>query len=366
MATIKRRNSRWQATVRVEGKERTQTFDKKVDAARWVSSVQHDVMRGTYVDLAAAKVTLADYAADWLERMGPTWRPASLKNATGSINRHVLPVLGDRRLATIRRGDVEALYASLHLAPSSVALVHRHLRQLLGSAVEDGVLVRNPALRARLPRQEDAKAQPVAAAVVAEITDALPAWLQIVVPLGVGVGLRIGEALGLTVDRVDFLRRSLRVDRQLVGRDGTEPIFGPPKTPTSNRTIPLASFVVDALAEHLQQFPAGPGDLILRVPKGGPVDWARFGQQWRPAVDAAGSPGLGYHALRHTFASTLLSRGVSVKAVGDWLGHASPVVTLSTYSHLMPADEDVARAVLDAALAPDADQARTTPVIRVL
>ena len=70
---------------------------------------------------------------------------------------------------------------------------------------------------------------------------------------------------------------------------------------------------------------------------------------------AAGVPGLRFHDLRHTFASTLLSRGVSVKAVADWLGHSSPVITLTTYAHLMPADEEVARAVLDEALSPRAE-----------
>lgn len=90
--------------------------------------------------------------------------------------------------------------------------------------------------------------------------------------------------------------------------------------------------------------------------------WTRtgFGHHWRRACEAAGVPGLRFHDRRHTFASTLLSRGVSVKAVADWLGHASPVVTLSTHAHLMPADEDVARTVLDAALAPPAEDSLRT------
>ena len=121
------------------------------------------------------------------------------------------------------------------------------------------------------------------------------------------------------------------------------------------RTVPLAGFVVDALAEHLAAHPAGPGGLIVHHPDGRPVDANRFGNRWRAAVRAAGVPGLRYHDLRHTFASTLLSRGVSVKAVADWLGHSSPTITLTTYADLMPADEEVARSVLDAALAPPAE-----------
>ena len=172
------------------------------------------------------------------------------------------------------------------------------------------------------------------------------------VPLGLGAGLRQGEASGLTLNRVSFLRRTLRVDRQLVSRHVPAPVLGPPKTQSSNRTIPLAGFLLDALADHLRRCPAGPGELVLRSPAGLPLDSDRFGHQWRRACRQAGAPGLGYHSLRHTFASTLLSRGVSVKAVADWLGHASPTITFSTYAHLMPADEEVARGVLDAALAP--------------
>jgi integrase len=162
------------------------------------------------------------------------------------------------------------------------------------------------------------------------------------------------------VDRIDFLRRTLRVDRQLVDRTREQPVLAPPKTASSHRTIPLANFVVEALSAHLAAFTREPGQLVLLDPQALPVASGRFGHQWRQAVKAAGAPGLRYHDLRHTFASTLLSRGVSVKAVADWLGHASPVVTLTTYAHLMPADEDVARTVLDAALqTPAEDSVRT-------
>ena len=171
--------------------------------------------------------------------------------------------------------------------------------------------------------------QPVPLEVVEHIHGALPEWMAVAVPLGVGVGLRQGEVSGLTVDRVDFLRRTLRVDRQLVDRGDARrsPVLAPTKTSSSNRSVPLADFVVDALSGHLARFQREPGDLVLLEPSGHPVASSRFGHQWRPAVEAAGAPGLRFHDLRHTYASTLLSSGVSIKAVADWLGHASPVVT---------------------------------------
>lgn len=363
--SIKRRpDGRWRARWREYpgAPEKAKHFDRKVDAERWLVDLQHSINTGTYVDPAKAKVTLADYAEGWLVRMTPTWRASTALTVANSLKRHVVPVLGHRPLVSLRRGDVEAMCAGLDLAPSTVGIVHQHLGQLLAAAVDDGLLVRNPASRARLPRRDTSKAQPVPLEVVDRVADALPDWLSVVVALGVGAGLRQGEASGLTVDRIDFLRRTLRIDRQLVTRGTEKPTLAPPKTASSHRTVPLAGFVVDALAAHLQRFPTAPHELVLRTPKGLPVDSDRFGHQWRTACKTAGTPGTRFHDLRHTFASTLLSRGVSVKAVADWLGHGSPTITLSTYAHLMPADEDVARRVLDGALAPLADRSRTDAV----
>lgn len=362
MAHIRKTGTRWQARYRdPSGKEVARRFDRKVDAEAWITTQAAEMLRGTYVDPAAGRVTIATFAATWTHRMAPTWRASTAAGIANSLDKHILPVLGRRPVAGLRKSDVEALCASLALAPSTVATVHQHFGQLLGGAVEDGLIARNPATRARLPKREASKPRPVPLEVVETIRASLPDWMAVAVPIGIGAGLRQGEASGLTVDRLDFLRRTLRVDRQLVCRHVPAPVLGPPKTDSSHRTIPLATFLLDALADHLRRYPAGPGELVLRSPAGLPLDADRFGHQWRRACRAAGVPGLRYHDLRHTFASTLLSRGVSVKAVADWLGHASPTITLATYAHLMPADEEVARAVLDAALSAPADTVRTEP-----
>lgn len=357
MSYVNRRRGRWQAAYRgPDGRERTKTFDRKVDAERWLTNAEADLLRGTWVDPAESRTTLADYSARWLERMTPTWRPATAGSVRISLDKHILPALGRHRLSALRRSDVEALCARLELAPSTVYVVYQHLYQVLSAAVEDGLLARNPAARARLPKREASKAQPVPLELVERIASQLPDWMKVVVPLGVGAGLRQGEVCGLTADRVDLERRRLRVDRQLVSRYVPEPVLGPPKTASSHRTVPLASFVVEALEAHLERFPAEPGQPIVRMPSGLWVDSDRFGHPWRTACRHSGGRGIRYHDLRHTFASILLSRGVSVKAVADWLGHASPKITLDTYAHLMPADEEVARGVLDAALDPFSDQ----------
>lgn len=68
----------------------------------------------------------------------------------------------------------------------------------------------------------------------------------------------------------------------------------------------------------------------------------------------AGLPtGVRFHDLRHTYASALIANGCSVKVVQAHLGHKSAAVTLDTYSHLWPDDEDRARSAVEAFLRGD-------------
>jgi integrase len=179
------------------------------------------------------------------------------------------------------------------------------------------------------------------------LVDAAPVWFRPAIALGAGLGLRQAEASGLTADRVLWLARAVRVDRQWITRRGLAE-FGPPKSPASNRTIPASNFVLDFLAEHVGRRHTGKG--LHRA--GEPVDYNDFGYHWRRTVLAAGLgqvvrdtgrkryEGLRYHDLRHAFASLLIFAGCSVKAVQHALGHASAATTLNRYSHLWPGDED--------------------------
>jgi len=160
--------------------------------------------------------------------------------------------------------------------------------------------------------------------------------------------LRPGEALGLTVDRVEFLRRSIRVGRQLITIAGSPLRLGPAKTPSSVRNIPIPQLVVDQLALHLEQFGVGATGLIFTDTKGDPIRRNAFRHIWRRAATKAGVNGFKPHALRHYAATVMIDQGASVKAVQRHLGSSSATTTLDTYAHLWPDSEDITRRALDA------------------
>lgn len=227
-----------------------------------------------------------------------------------------------------------------------LGIVHGVVSGIFRAAVRDRLIVSNPCEGTRLPKVTKARVEPLPIGTVRALELALPARYRALVTLAVGTGMRQGECLGLTVDRVDFLRRTATVDRQLVTVPGREPFLAPPKTSASVRAIPLPQIVLDALAAHLAAFPAG--ELVFVNEHGHPIRRSAFGSTWRAAVRAAGAPdGTGFHALRHFYASLLIRHGESVKVVQARLGHASAAETLDTYSHLWPDSEDRTRAAVD-------------------
>jgi len=274
------------------------------------------------------------------------------------------PTFQDLPLAAIRRSDVQNVVAGLTAlgkAPGTVRGVYRVVSGVLAAAIADQLITRNPALGVKLPRSNrDAHALvPLTVEQLLALADTVPPRYRALILTAAGLGLRQGEACGLTVDRVDRRVGTVRIDRQLVTPPSGPVTFGPCKTTASVRMIPLAPEVADVLADHLREYGSGPDGrngsgpegLIFTTDEGVAVRRQYTGAIMRTATAALGLEGVTFHDLRHYAASVMLSNGCSVRAVSSALGHSSAVETLRTYAHLMPSDEDTVRAALGAGLA---------------
>ena len=350
MASIDRRpNGKWRARYRLHpgGPQRAKHFDRKTDAQRFLARVQSQLLEGAYIDPTAGQIRFADYAAAW--QKAQVHRPTTEAQVDAHLRNHILPAFGDRPVASIRPSEVQAWVrgrANL-LAPSTVEVVYRILSAILADAVADRLMARNPAKGVRLPRQAKKPVEPPTVGDIEGLIDTMPDRYRAIVVLAAGTGLRQGECFGLTVDRVDFLRRSITVDRQLVLAGSGPPQFGPPKTEASVRSVPLPDVVATAVAAHLERWPPAHEDLIFTSPAGLPLRRNRFNETWRAATQRAGVEGIRFHDLRHFYASLLIDHGESVKVVQARLGHASAAETLDTYAHLWPDNEERTRAAVD-------------------
>ena len=309
--------------------------------------VQHRLLSGAYTDPELGRTPFSHVAARYLE-LG-VWRPRTRQSATEKL-RYAVEHFGDRPVATIRKGDVQAFISTVAqtLAPSTVRVVRRYTAAAFEHAVDDRLIAVNPCKGLRLPRVEQASILPLSHDDIVGLYDGAAEWFRIAIVIGAGIGLRQSEAAGLTLDRVDFLRRTVRVDRQWQQVSGPKPgSFTPPKTPASTRIVPVGDWVLREINSHLASFGTGRSGTLVHS-DGAPLDAARWGHHVRQARKHAGlSPVVSFHDLRHFYPSALIASGCSVKQVQSALGHESAKVTLDVYGHLRPGDEDRVRDAID-------------------
>ncbi len=297
------------------------------------------------------------------------WDARTREEMERRLNRHVLPKLGDKRLDQLARSPtiVSGWLAGLPVGARYADEILHTLSTVLSAARDDGRMASNPcqAGSVRAPKPVRRKLVPWTAAQVATARASMPEQFQAMADCAAGLGLRQGEIIGLPLDCVDFLRRTVHV-RVQVRRVRGQRVFAPPKS-RRERDVPLPGNVSVALAEHVRRFPPVKVTLPWLEPGGKPhaetliftgsrrsalsaTYWDK--SVWRPAARAAGmapSRENGLHALRHHYASTLLRNGIDVKRVSAWLGHTSAAFTLATYIHLL--GDDDGRDVRDVELA---------------
>ena len=116
----KRGAGRWRARYRdPDNRERSRTFTRRVDAERWLTSVEHAKLSGAYIEPALARVTFGRWAEEWLATPGKG--PSAWARDESILRNHLLPTLASRGLGTIKRNDVQALVSGCaNAAPRTV------------------------------------------------------------------------------------------------------------------------------------------------------------------------------------------------------------------------------------------------------
>ena len=353
MTSIARRpDGSWRARYRDEaGREHAKHFGRKVDAQRWVDEITASVVTGAYVDPKTARMTVGAWCETWLQGYA-TRRPATVRQAQVHL-RQIVQAFGPMPLSAVRPSHVKSWTAKLHadgLAPSYVYALHARLAQVMGDAVHDGILARNPCSRRTSPGAGRQRAYVVTTEQVWVLHEAMPAHLGVAVLLGAFVGLRTAEACGLRVSDVDFLRGIVAPTVQWPG----EPL----KTETSRTAVPIPRELSLELSASVARWP---GETVLTDGTGGPASpWSveraiRSARRRVPGLPE----GFRYHDLRHYLASLLIASGADVKVVQARLRHASAATTLNVYAHLWPDADESARAAVGVVLAARADSLRT-------
>lgn len=264
MASIGKRGNRWFARYRGNtGREHARRFDRKIDAQRWLDEATTALVSGQYVD-PRDRTTVSEYARRWAASR--PHKPGTAQRTESIIRTHIEgTTLGGRRLGSVLPSELQGWVSdrATVLAPSTLRQVVGLVRSVYSAAVFDRLVVCSPAARLTLPSAHRERVVPLSVGQVRAIADVAALQYQAMVIAQAGLGLRVGELLGLRIDDVDFLRHTVRVEHQSVQK--TRELL-PPKTPRSKRTVPLPKVVANALAAHLAEFPASDSGWV-RLPE---------------------------------------------------------------------------------------------------
>jgi len=314
---------------------------------------------GTYV--RPTKGTLREHIDKWLEtcakqRVSPktfdgyTWQLAQIPKS-----------LGDRRLSSIRGEDVQQFYSELlerEFSPKTIRHIHTALSGALSKAVEWRLIHRNPCDTAELPRLEHREMQSLSAEEAARfLAAAKDDKLGVVFAFALFTGARPAEVFALKWSDIDFARATATIQRTLQWRkkrkdsqthqpkeNASSWYFDKPKTKRSRRTVPLPAGLVQQLREHRSTQAEAllkigiRSELVFATSEGTPLHWQNVTKRhFKPVLERAGLPAsFRLYDLRHSCATLLLQDGLNPKIVSERLGHASIVLTLDTYSHVLP------------------------------
>jgi integrase len=321
------------------------------------------------------RTSVATFMTAWLQDARRSLRPTTYVSYEGHVRLHIVPRLGRLRLTQLQPQHVRVLLEAVQASGRSARtaqLTHAVLRRALGQAARDGLVARNVAALVQGPRVRRDEVRPFdpqeARAFLAAVQgDRLEALYTVAIALG----LRQGEALGLTWDDVDLeagrlsVRGSLQRVPTLLREDdagrGSRYRLVEPKTARSRRTLVLPRIVVDALREHRkrqleERLWAGSRwsavwDLVFTTTIGTPLDARNVSHAFTALLARAGLRRIRFHDLRHSAATLMLAQGVPARVIMETLGHSQIGMTMNLYAHVIPTLQQEAADRLDALLA---------------
>jgi len=348
----------------MDGSERPQqksgfATEKEANAAR--DKTIGELYAGTYV--VYSNVSVKEFLEFWLEE--------DIRNRVGSaetydtyrsiVKNHIIPYWGKRKMTDINRGDVVKLYKEkTEYSPSVARLLKTVMNVSMKYAVDKKVRSDNLAYGIDLPKKVAKKPYHTRnidtqktlnmeqILILLEASRYTPIHMQVL--FNVLMGLRRREINGVKYSDVDYINRTLRVERQLGRKLNTKKEdFAPKtftkqevrlKTPSSYRDLPIPDYVFEAILQQREVYERNKSRRRSQFQDSGYVCCSNYGKPrskdfhwkyYKKLLADNNLPDIKWHHLRSTFCTLLLKNNFNPKAVSKLMGHATELITLDVY-----------------------------------
>ncbi len=281
--------------------------------------------------------TLANYFANW----SILYKKNSVSNITfmkyQNTAKHIQKYFGKTKLKELTRNSYQNalnMYARTH-AKRTVSCFHKHLKSALSDAVDEGIIDKDPTRKTVISGRNYLSAnkflnfadwKTLIQSLSAKNTGELMIYTAAL------TGMRYAEVAGLTPDHIDFTKDTIRIDRTWDYKYRTG--FKSTKNVSSKRIIIIDKHTSKVLESYILLKQIKPNELILKN-NGNIYYSAQINAMLSARLKELSLPRITFHGLRHTHASILLYKGVSILSVSKRLGHSNTTTTQSTYLHII-------------------------------
>lgn len=367
------KNQRYMFRKMVEGNRITITAANITDLRKQENDLLCKIDKGARFNTKKAKATLNEYFDYWFTYFAKTGRKATTcTNYKSYYNTYIRKTIGEMPITKIAKLDCQKIINQMvedGKKHSTMTNLKSCLAAVFESAVDEDVILKNPARNLQIPQTEVKKRTAIDPEQIGlfmeyvrnspQYSNNYPEFLFLF-----NTGVRVGEMAGLTWDNIDFESNMITIDKTVnryrKADFGFTIALASPKSRTSVRTFPMNSEVRKMLLKEKfrDTAPAAPLPFVddsgnIRRQVNNIVFSNSFGNAWNEPgflclinriveaynqeAEETGKKKLENfcpHMARHTYTSLAYSAGADVKAVSEILGHASTSVTLDTYAHL--------------------------------
>lgn len=344
-------------------------FTTKREANAFRDEVIGQLHTGTYI--VYGKIRVEEFMIFWLEDiMRPRITDDTYTTYKSAIKNYIVPQIGKMYMSTINQGYIRKLYNAVAEKYESVAKnVRTIMKTSLEYAFNKNVLATNPANGINLPKKikkteyrvlkiDEKKTLTLPQVLrLIEASKETPIHMQIL--FAVLMGLRRSEINGLKYSDVDYIHRTLRVERQLGKKPNSKAEDCAPKmltkqeiktkTPAGVRELPIPDYVFEAILEERKTYEKNrrrrpkefrDWNYICCSTYGNPRSKGFHQKYYKDLLKSLDLPDIHFHQLRNTYATILLKNSFNSKGVSHLLGHAKEIISVDVYGDTQEIIED--------------------------
>ena len=333
--SYEKRNDSYRLRYMFNGKRYSKTIkcnEKEIETElmRFVISIKDKVC-------PTSSITLISYSQKWLDEYAkPKLSEKTVQGYKDYLNNRIIPYFANIKLKDFTAYNIQMFLNSMQNEVSTVTIKKYKalLSVMLNTAVKWQIIDFNPVVYVDLPKGLENKIKPIFLTkdevnILLDKLSIEELKYQIIVRLGVQCGMRRSEIVGLTWNNIDFINKTITIEKTLSYLKGEGQKIASTKNESSNRTI----YVNDCILELINKLEKKSDFIFNKEHIDNITKWFKRFLKKNNLKD------MRFHDLRHTHATLLISNGVNMKTVSARLGHSSINTTLNLYTHSLSEDD---------------------------